>query len=80
MIIFLWKTGPSGTGNCPALYAVTEGADVVETPSDTAAGRGYIVQVKKIKPEAMAQLRDLGTDETAGFVPADVIERVRELV
>jgi len=61
-IKYLWKTSDSNTGNCPAMY---------EAPG------GYVVQGKTLDGETRAQLRDLGGDETAVFVPADVIDRIR---
>ena len=61
-IKFMWKTGGSNVGNCPAMY---------EAPG------GYVVQGKLIDDETRAQLRDLGGDETAVFVPADVSDRIR---
>jgi ADP-ribose pyrophosphatase YjhB (NUDIX family) len=61
-IEFMWKTGDSNTGNCPAMYA---------------APGGYVVQGKMLDDATRAQLRDLGGDETAVFVPADVIDRIR---
>jgi hypothetical protein len=72
-ITFMWKTANSWTGDCPALYA-TDG--------------GYYVQVKRVtdpairaRLEALGRANDspLGADEDFGFVPADVIDRVREL-
>jgi hypothetical protein len=59
-IKFMWKTNGSYTGNCPAQY---------EAPG------GYVIQGKRIDDETRAQLRDLGADEDAVFVPADVINR-----
>ncbi|MEQ4205774.1 hypothetical protein [Actinopolymorpha sp. B9G3] len=61
---FLWKTGNSGTGGCPALYR-TEG--------------GYVVQGVKLGEGARGQLRQLAEDEDAVFVPADVLDRLRDL-
>jgi hypothetical protein len=58
-ITFMWKTGTSNTGNCPARY---------EAPG------GYVIQGKRLDAETRAQLRDLGIDEDAVFVPADVID------
>ena len=72
-ITFMWKTGSSWTGDCPALYK-TDG--------------GYYVQVKRVTdPEVRARLEalgkannsPLGADEDYGFVPADVIDRVGDL-
>ena len=65
---YLWKTGESQVENCPALYRVTsEGRD------------GYVVQGKHLDAETRAQLRQLGDDETAVFVPADVLDKLRAL-
>lgn len=72
-ISFMWKTASSWTGDCPALYK-TEG--------------GYYVQVKRVTdPAVRARLETLGrandsplgADEDFGFVPADVIDRIRGL-
>ena len=63
-IKFMWKTGASATGNCPARYK---------------APGGYVIQGKKLDAATRAQLRDLGADEDAVFVPDDVIERNRDL-
>ena len=60
---FLWKTSTSGGGNCPALYK---------------ADGGYVVQGRRLDPATRARLRDLGVDEDAIFVPADVIDRIRD--
>lgn len=61
-IAFQWKTGDSNTGNCPARYKVTS------------AEGGYVVQGRELDEATMAKLRDLGDDETAVWVPADVID------
>lgn len=58
---FMWKDSESTGGNCPAMYS-TEG--------------GYVVQGKILDQEARADLHDLGADETAVFVPANVIDRI----
>jgi hypothetical protein len=72
-ISFMWKTAESWTGDCPALYR-TDG--------------GYYVQVKRVtdpgirsRLEALGRANDspLGADEDYGFVPADVLDRMREL-
>lgn len=60
----MWKTGESKTGGCPALYK-TDG--------------GYVVQGIKLDQPTTAQLQDLADDETAVFVPADVLDRLRDL-
>lgn len=61
---FLWKTDASAAGECPALYR-TEG--------------GYVVQGKTLDAETRAALRNLAGDEDGVFVPADVIDRIRDL-
>jgi hypothetical protein len=63
-IRFMWKDGNSNVGDCPAIY---------EAPG------GYVVQGKFLDEETRAQLRQLGADETAVFVPANVIDRIRGL-
>jgi hypothetical protein len=66
-IEFMWKTSGSYTGNCPARYKVTE------VPG------GYVIQGKIIDAATRAQLRDLGADEEAVWVPADVIDGIQDL-
>ena len=60
----MWKDRDSNVGNCPAMY---------EAPG------GYVVQGKLLDDATRAQLRDLGSDETAVFIPANVIDRIRGL-
>lgn len=62
---FLWKTGESNINNCPALYRT---------------GDGYVVQGKTLDASTRAQLRQLGADEDAIFVPADVLDRLKETI
>lgn len=62
-LTFLWKDRESAGGECPALYA-TDG--------------GYVVQGKTLDAGTHAQLRDLGDDESAIFVPANVLDRLRD--
>ena len=62
-IRFMWKDEGSNTGNCPALY---------EAPG------GYVLQGKTISAGTRAQLRDLGADEDAVFVPANVLDKLRD--
>ena len=40
---------------------------------------GYVIQGKKVDAATRAQLRDLGADEDAVWVPDNVIERNRDL-
>ncbi|WP_433530284.1 hypothetical protein ACQPYA_29605 [Micromonospora sp. CA-263727] len=56
---FIRKWSNSGTGNCPALYRAENG--------------NYVVQGWQLDEATRAQLRDLGENETAVEVPADVI-------
>ena len=63
-ITFMWKDEGSHVGDCPAIY---------EAPG------GYVIQGKLLDDETRAQLRDLGGDETAVFVPANVIDRIKGL-
>lgn len=60
-LVFMWKTGGSDTGHCPALYRV---------------GDGYVVQGRILNDAATSQLRDFGDDESAVFVPSDVLDRL----
>lgn len=61
---FLWKDSGSGVTHCPALYE---------------ADGGFVVQGKLLDEATRAQLRQLGEDETAVWVPANVLERLRDL-
>lgn len=61
---FMWKWADSGVTGCPTLYR-TEG--------------GYVVQGIKLTADERAQLRQHADDEDAVFVPADVLDRLREV-
>lgn len=61
---WLWKDNSSGNTSCPALYR-TNG--------------GYVVQGRILDAEARAQLRHVDEGEDAVFVPANVLDRLREL-
>jgi hypothetical protein len=61
---FLWKDVASGGGGCPALYRTES---------------GYVVQGVKVDEATRNQLRQLADDEEAVFVPANVLDRLREL-
>jgi hypothetical protein len=58
---YQWKTSTSMVENCPARYEVVS------------AEGGFVIQGKRLDAETRAQLRNLGPDETAVWVPADVI-------
>jgi len=60
---FLWKYNNSGGGGCPALYRTEH---------------GYVVQGVKINDDERRQLRQLADTEDAVYVPADVLDRLRE--
>jgi hypothetical protein len=73
MLKFMWKTGTSAVENCPALIS---------------GDGGYYTQHKRVTdPGKRAELRalsaangsPLGDDEDYGFVPADVIDRIKDL-
>lgn len=61
---YLWKDPASGGGGCPALYK---------------APGGYVVQGKALSEDTLARLRQLAGDEDAVFVPAAVLDRLRDL-
>lgn len=71
-IEWLWKTRGSGDGDCPSLMR---------------ADGGYVVVGRDLDADSVAQIRavgranhsGVGSDETAVFVPADVIDRIRGL-
>jgi hypothetical protein len=64
-ISFMWKDEHSNIGDCPAQYRVTS------------AEGGYVIQGRRLDKATRAQLRDLGADEDAVWVPANVIDRNR---
>ncbi len=58
-LTFIRKTRESTTGNCPAIYQREDGR--------------YVIQGWKIADDERAQLRDLGDNEDAVVIPADVV-------
>lgn len=67
-IKFLWKDELSNVGNCPSLsVGRADGRD------------GYFVVGPLASPEASAQIPHVGEGEVAVFVPANVIDRIRDL-
>jgi len=60
----MWKDSGSGGGGCPTLYK---------------APGGYVVQGVKLDDETRAQLRQLADNEDGVFVPANVLDRLRNL-
>jgi len=63
-IVFLWKDSESGGGGCPAIYS---------------APGGYVVQGVKLDDETRAQLRQLANSEDGVYVPANVLERLKDI-
>ncbi|GII23803.1 lipid A biosynthesis lauroyl acyltransferase [Planosporangium mesophilum] len=63
-LVYLWKDADSGGGGCPALYT-TNG--------------GYVVQGIRLTGDERAQLRQLADNEDAVYVPANVLDRLRDL-
>ena len=63
-IEFMWKDSDSVVEGCPALYRVPG---------------GYVVQGVTLDDSTMAQLRQLAGNESAVFVPENVIERIKGL-
>jgi len=72
-IRFMWKDDTSGTGDCPAIYQ---------------APGGYYVQGQRVTAaKVRARLGELGAAHDSGlgdgedylFVPANVIDRIRDL-
>ncbi|WP_068922229.1 lipid A biosynthesis lauroyl acyltransferase [Planobispora rosea] len=63
-IKFMWKDTQSGGGGCPAIY---------EAPG------GYVVQGVKLDAETRAQLRQLADNEDGVWVPANVLDRLRDM-
>jgi len=69
-IEFQFKTAGSTIEGCPARYRVLDGQG------------GYVIQGKKLDAATLAMVDDLGTanhspladDETAVWVPADIID------
>ncbi len=65
---FLWKDTGSNTGNCPSLSrAAHEGRD------------GYVVNGVPVGEATYAKIPQTGDGETAVWVPANVIERIKNL-
>jgi len=59
-IEFERKTKDSWSGNCPARYKVKSSEG------------GWVIQGKQVHGETRAQLRDLGTDQDAVWIPEDL--------
>lgn len=60
----LWKDSGSGVTNCPTLYEADD---------------GYVVQGLTLDADTMARLSQVGENETAVWVPANVLDRLRDL-
>ena len=68
---FMWKDSASGNGDCPALYR-TDGGYIVVGKNLSAAD---IAQVHAV---GSANNSGIGDDESALFIPANVLDRLRE--
>jgi hypothetical protein len=64
---FMWKDDKSYTGSCPSISKVVKGP------------AGYVLVGKKTDPALRAQIPEVGDDEIVMFVPANVIDRIRDL-
>lgn len=63
-ITYLFKDSNSTTGGCPAAYEDEDG--------------NFLVQGKLLDAETFAQLRDVAPDETAVWIPRNIIEQLLE--
>jgi hypothetical protein len=68
---FMWKDLGSGNGDCPALYKVNGGHIVVGRILDG----DDLAQVQAV---GEAHNSGIGAGETAVFLPANVLDRLRE--
>ncbi len=67
-IEFLWKDDTSNVGDCPSLSkGRLDGRD------------GYFVVGKRTGQGLRTQIPQVGDDEIAVFVPANVIDRIKDL-
>lgn len=67
-IKFLWKDDQSNVGNCPSISI------------GRAKGRdGYIINGLPVDEETRSGIPHAGKGEAAVFVPANVIDRIRDL-
>jgi hypothetical protein len=65
-IEFLWKDDTSNVGDCPSLSkGRLDGRD------------GYFVVGKRTSQGLLTQIPQVGDDEIAVFVPANVIDRIK---
>jgi hypothetical protein len=61
---FMWKDVESNVGGCPALYRVDG---------------GYVAQGVRLDDATRGQLRQLADHEDGVFVPANVLDRLRDV-
>ncbi len=67
---FMWKAESSGNGDCPSIIEVDGGYVLVGKNLDAAS-------TAQIAAVGRANNSGIGADETAVFLPADVIDRLR---
>jgi len=65
-LALMWKTNASRTGNCPSLHRVKDSIG------------GYVVVGRSTNPSVRALIAEIGDDETAVWVPADVLDRLKD--
>ena len=63
----MWKDKDSNVGNCPSLSRVVSGGPA-----------GYVVVGKNLDAETLVQVPQVASDETAVFVQANVIDRIKD--
>lgn len=71
-INFLWKWSGSGNGDCPSLMEVEGGYVAVGSTLDA----DTLAQIHGV---GRANNSGIGAGETAVFIPAEVIDRIREI-
>ena len=65
-LTFLWKADDSRTGNCPGLHRVEDSIG------------GYVVVGTNTDLSVRELIAEIGDDETAVWVPADVLDRLKD--
>lgn len=63
---FMWKDEASGGGGCPSISRVIAGLE------------GYVVVGKNLTSDEAADIPQIAADETAVFVPANVLDRLKD--
>jgi hypothetical protein len=66
-IEFMWKDEDSRTGGCPSISRVIKGP------------RGYVIVGQNLDDCVSSQVPEIGDGESVVFVPANVLDRLREI-